>query len=131
MLRFRDWSLGELEVAVCNALWDVGEADVRTLHELVGLPRGISSNTIQSAMERLYRKGVLRRTKVSHAYVYAPAMSRAEFATGVIDGVAKALGNVGTRPLLAAFVDHAEKVAPETLDELEAMLQRARARSSE
>jgi predicted transcriptional regulator len=104
---------------------------VRTLHEQVGVPRGISSNTIQSAMERLYRKGVLRRTKVSHAYVYAPALSRAEFATGVIDGVARALGNVGTRPLLAAFVDHAEKVAPETLDELEAMLQRARARSSE
>ena len=39
MLRFKDWSLGELEVAVCNALWDGGETDVRGMHERIGVPR--------------------------------------------------------------------------------------------
>lgn len=128
MLRFKDWSLGELEVAVCNALWDAGEADVRTLHERIGGPRGIASNTIQSAMERLYRKGVLRRRKLSHAYLYAPALTRAEFAAGVLDGVSAALGSGGAQPLLAAFVERASEIDPGALDQLEAMLKRARAR---
>lgn len=129
MLRFRDWSLGELEVAVCNALWDDGESDVRGMHERLGVPRGIASNTIQSALERLYRKGVLHRRKVSHAYIYAPAMSRAAFAAGVLDGVTAALGSGGTQPLLAAFVERAEHIDPAALDQLEAILRRARSRS--
>ncbi len=129
MLRFRDWSLGELEVAVCNALWDAGETDVRGMHERVGIPRGIASNTIQSALERLYRKGLLRRRKVSHAFIYAPAMTRSEFATGVLDGVASALGNTGPQPLLAAFVDHAEQLDPDALDQLEALIRQARERA--
>jgi predicted transcriptional regulator len=126
MLQFRNWSLGELEVAVCNSLWDAGQADVRTMHERIGIPRGIASNTIQSAMERMYRKGVLQRRKVSHAFVYAPAMSRAAFAAGVLDGVSAALGSAGAQPLMAAFVERAGKTDPATLDQLEAMLRRAR-----
>jgi predicted transcriptional regulator len=126
MLQFRNWSLGELEVAVCNSLWDAGQADVRTMHERIGIPRGIASNTIQSAMERMYRKGVLQRRKVSHAFVYAPAMSRAAFAAGVLDGVSAALGSAGAQPLRAAFVERAGKTDPATLDQLETMLRRAR-----
>lgn len=129
MLRFKDWSLGELEVAVCNALWDGGETDVRGMHERIGVPRGIASNTIQSALERLYRKGVLHRRKVSHAYIYAPALTRAAFAAGVLDGVTAALGSSGTQPLLAAFVERAETIDPAALDHLEALLRRARSRS--
>ena len=129
MLRYRDWSLGELEVAVCNSLWDAGETDVRGMHERVGVPRGIASNTIQSALERLYRKGMLHRRKVSHAYYYAPAMTRAAFAAGVLDGVASALGG-GGQPLLAAFVEHAEQIDPDALDQLEALVRSARARAN-
>ncbi|MGE4073091.1 MAG: BlaI/MecI/CopY family transcriptional regulator [Lysobacterales bacterium] len=128
MLRFRSWALGELEVAVCNSLWDQGESDVRGMYELVGRQRGITSNTIQSAMERMYRKGVLRRRKVSHAYVYAPAMSRAEFAAGVLEGVSAALGQAGAQPLMAAFVERAGQADPATLDQLEALLRQARER---
>lgn len=129
MLRFRDWSLGELEVAVCNSLWDAGETDVRGMHERIGVPRGIASNTIQSALERLYRKGMLHRRKVSHAFYYAPAITRAAFAAGVLDGVASALGGAGAQPLLAAFVEHAEQIDPAALDQLEALVRSARARS--
>jgi predicted transcriptional regulator len=128
MLRFKDWSLGELEVAVCNALWDAGEADVRALHERIGVSRGIASNTIQSAMERLYRKGVLRRRKLSHAFLYAPALTRAEFAAGVLDGVSATLGSGGAQPLMAAFVERASDIDPTALDQLEALVKRARAR---
>ena len=87
-----------------------------------------SSNTIQSALERLYRKGMLHRRKVSHAFYYAPAMTRAAFAAGVLDGVASALGG-GAQPLLAAFVEHAEQIDPAALDQLEALVRSARARA--
>lgn len=128
MLRFRNWALGELEVAVCNSLWDEGESDVRGMFERIGAARGIASNTIQSAMERMYRKGVLQRRKVSHAFVYAPAMTRSAFAAGVLEGVSAALGSAGAQPLMAAFVERAGQSDPATLDQLEIMLRQARER---
>ncbi|MFO1494538.1 MAG: BlaI/MecI/CopY family transcriptional regulator [Lysobacterales bacterium] len=129
MLRFKDWTLGDLEMAVCNALWDAGEADVRTMHEQVGAPRGIASNTVQSTLERLYRKNLLRRRKVSHAFVYSPAISREVFAAGVLDSVASALG--GAQPLLSAFAQHSAHVDVDTLDQLEAMVRELRERQRE
>lgn len=129
MLRFKDWSMGDLEMAVCNALWDEGDADVRAMHERVGAPRGIASNTVQSTLERLYRKGVLHRRKVSHAFVYSAAISRQVFAAGVLDTVASALGSA--QPLLSAFVEHTGHVDAATLDQLEATLLKLRARNSQ
>jgi hypothetical protein len=56
-------------------------------------------------------------------------MTRAAFASGVLDGVASALGSGGPQPLLAAFVSHAEHIDPEALDQLEALVKQARARA--
>ena len=125
MLRFKEHALGELELAVCNALWELKQGDVRAVHGHIGVARGISSNTIQSTMERLYRKGVLSREKVSHAFQYSPLISRAGFAAGVMDGLAAALG---AQPLLSAFVEHSEHLDAAMLDELEASVQKMRAR---
>ncbi len=131
IIRLQELSLGELEVAVCNALWERGEADVRTMHQLLGVARGISSNTVQSALDRLFRKGILSRVKVGNAFLYQPQMSREQFASRVLDSVADALGGAGQQPLMSAFLDRAERVDPEVLDRLEAMIARRRQREKD
>src|SRR5690606_28669627 len=97
--------LGELELAVLDHLWTEPDADVHETHAAVGKRRGISPNTVGSALERLYKKGLLLREKVSHAYRYRAALDRDTFrARRVVEagGGLRALGKSG---LLAAFVD--------------------------
>lgn len=116
--------LGELEIAVLEHLWDAGEADVAGTHRRVGARRGISLNTVGSALERLYKKGFVERQKVSHAYRYRPAISRGAFrASRALEaaGGADALADEG---VLAAFVDMIADA--EVLDHLEVLIAKKR-----
>ena len=74
----RSMSLGDLESAVMEYCWTAGEGDAKAVHRVIGEPRQITLNTIQSTLKRLYAKGLLLRRKVSHAHIYAPRMSRDE-----------------------------------------------------
>src|SRR6266545_4001116 len=71
--------LGDLETAVLEHVWAAGPCDVKAVHRTLGSRRGITLNTVQSTMERLFRKGLLVREKVSHAYVYSPRHTREAF----------------------------------------------------
>jgi predicted transcriptional regulator len=71
--------LGELETAVMNHLWADGDGEAKAVHRALGKRRGITLNTIQSTLKRLFEKNLLVREKVSHAHVYRPSMTRTEF----------------------------------------------------
>ncbi len=114
--------LGELELAVLEHLWDRGEDDVAGAHGAIGRARAITLNTVGSALERLHRKGLVRRWKVSHAYRYAAALEREAFqARRMVEaaGGAAALADTG---LLAAFVDAVAEVDESSLERLAAIL---------
>lgn len=122
MLRFPDIALGEVEREVLEALWTAGPLNPIAVHEQVGAPRGISVNTVSSALKRLHEKGLLEREKVSHAYVYKVVVSRADLQRQLIDAIATQFGEEGGTGLLAAFVDLAEERGEETLRRLEQMI---------
>ncbi len=121
-LRISDLALGELERGVLDVLWDEGPLAPQAVHERVGAPRGISVNTVSSALKRLADKGLLQRDKVSHAYVYRAVVGRAELQRQLIEGVAAQFGDAGGAGLLAAFVDLAEVRGEATLRRLEQMI---------
>lgn len=118
----RDVSLGELERAVLDLLWRDGEGDAKSVHGAIGVRRGIGLNTIQSTLKRLYEKGLLRRSKVSHAHVYAPQTSKAEFHRARLDAVVRQMGRGDASVLVSAFVDYAERAGDEHLAELERLV---------
>jgi len=118
--------LGELEQAVLEYLWRAGHADVAEAHAAVGARRRITLNTVGSALERLHRKGLIARWKVSHAYQYRPAIARDTFHARRVIDAAGGLRRLASRGLLAAFVDLVGETSDEALDELEALIARRR-----
>ena len=122
--------LGELEFAVMDFLWREGQGDVRAAHQAVGCQRNITSNTVQSTLKRLHDKGLAHRTKVSHAFVYAPACTREAFHSRVLDQVVGGLMHGQPDAVLAAFVDLAEAAGPQQLERLEALV-KARMQNTE
>lgn len=120
------FKLGELEIAVLDYIWHHGEGSVRSVHDSLGSARRVSYNTIQSTLERLYRKSLLSREKVSHAFVYRAALSRSELMSRYISDVIEMFADGHDRNALTAFTDWLERADSDTLQELEALLEAKR-----
>ncbi len=124
----RPW-LGDLEVAVLEHIWGVGSSDVKQAHAAIGRDRKISLNTVQSALERLFRKNLLQRKKVSHAFIYSAAVTRDELMASLIDDVVRSVSNGSSDSMLAAFVDIAERADQDNLLRLEKLIAERRRHS--
>lgn len=123
-------ALGELEKAVLEDLWENGASDVKAVNLRVGTSRGISLNTVQSTLERLFRKALLSREKISHAYVYSPCVAREELMGAMIADLVGSLGQAKSGSLLSAFVDFAVRADQSNLDRLEQLIAERRARQA-
>jgi predicted transcriptional regulator len=123
--------LGELETAVMNHLWSGGEGEAKAVHAALGKRRGITLNTIQSTLKRLYEKRLLERDKVSHAHVYRARVSREDFHRGLLDELVGDLMHGHADAVVSAFVDLTERAGPQHLAKLEALVaQRRRKRGA-
>lgn len=114
--------LGQLEVAVLNYLWSHEACDAKSLHLAIGEERGISVNTIQSTLERLFKKELLSRTKISHAYCYTSIVDRTQLITRRIDDLTAEIANGQTNSVLAAFVEFTARLDDSSLEQLEQLI---------
>lgn len=114
--------LGDLEMEVMETLWGLGAGDVRVVHQSLKTRWENHSNTVQSALERLCRKGILNREKQGHAYIYTPSMTRDELVARLVDDTLQRVKGSEPMPALAAFVDLAFEQDPRVLDELERLV---------
>jgi predicted transcriptional regulator len=118
--------LGELEHLVMNHLWSGGDGEAKDVHAKLGKRRGITLNTVQSTLKRLFEKGLLARDKVSHAHVYRPLMTREDFHRSVLHEIVGGMMQEGAEAMVSAFVDLADRAGPETLTRLEQLVAQRR-----
>lgn len=118
--------LGDLEIEVLESLWLLKQASVKEVFEQAGKTRGISLNTIQSTLERLYRKDLLQRSKQGREFIYTPLLSRENLMANLIQDV---FGRFGSTPQssIAAILHTAETLDEATLTCLEQEIKRLKA----
>jgi BlaI family transcriptional regulator, penicillinase repressor len=68
--------LGPLEQRMLDGLWARGSATVRELVE--GDYRDLAYTTVMTTLDRLFKKGLLRRSEEGRAFRYVPQFSREE-----------------------------------------------------
>jgi predicted transcriptional regulator len=122
--------LGDLETAVMVHLWSGGDGDAKAVHDALGAERGITINTIQSTLKRLFEKGLLVRDKVSHAHVYRARVTREAFHRGLLDEIVGEMMSDQGDAMVSAFVDLAEQAGPAHLARLEALVAERRRKRS-
>ncbi len=118
--------LGELELTLMEALWTAPEQSAAALQRRLPAARRSSLSTIQSTLERLYRKALVRRHKRGHAYIYSAALGRPELLGRLLGGVIRQLHTGSLDPILSSFIDFAARVDETTLDRLDEMLHQRR-----
>lgn len=123
--------LGDLEIAVLEDIWRFGPSDAKTVHTRVGQLRSIALNTVQSALERLFRKEFLQREKISHAYEYSARLSRQELVGKLVESTVHRVAGTQSDALLSAFADLAARADDDQLKRLEELIARRRAELGE
>ena len=98
--------LGELERKVMEVLWADLRFEVTARHVEECLP-GYAYTTILTVLDRLHRKGLVRRAKDGRAFRYAAISSREEYTAQLMR---EALGAAADRD--AVLVRFAETVSP-------------------
>jgi predicted transcriptional regulator len=123
--------LGSLERRVMDVVWSGGPYTVREVQDRVQKP--IAYTTVMTTLDRLYKKGLVRRTRSGRAFLYTAAQSREQFeagvATGVVNGlIAQRAG--AAMPILSNLVDAVsrEDGGLDLLEALEAMVRERRRR---
>ena len=120
-------SLGKLERETMNEVWKRKEVSVRDVELAFG--ERIAYTTIMTTLDRLFKKGLLKRRKEGRAFLYAPRYSPEELERGLTEDVISSLLDAGTErvePVLACFVDAVSEHDRVLLDELERLVQEKR-----
>ncbi len=119
-------SLGPVETEIMELVWDMGEASVRDIYEVLLSRRQIAYTTVMTILGNLANKEVLVRRPHGRAYVYVPVVSRDEFVRGRISDIVDNLLNRLSEPAITYFAERIAEVDPERLTELEETIARLR-----
>jgi len=68
--------LGELQRAVIEIVWELGEASVHQVRQRLGRKKKLAYTTILTAMQKLEKAGWLRHRAEGKVYTYYPTRSR-------------------------------------------------------
>lgn len=110
-----------------DEVWQRGEVSVREVHFAFG--ENVAYTTLMTTLDRLYKKKLLSRRKSGRAFIYAAALSSAEFEHGIREDVVHGLvgrGAEGVEPVLACIVDAVSDCDRELLDELDRLIKEKR-----
>ncbi len=122
-----DVEIGPLENQLLELLWDAGESSVNGVLEQMN--NRLAYTTVMTTLDRLFKKGILKRRKQDRAYLYTHRLSREEwirrstheFVDGLISN-ANAPGDF----LVSCLVDAVGEQDTRLLDELEEKIRQKR-----
>jgi predicted transcriptional regulator len=118
---------GPLEIRVLEALWGRGTpACVRDIQP--DFP-GVAYTTLMTTLDRLFRKGTLKREKSGRAFYYRPKGSQQQLISqlaGTTFATLLPVDAASVRPIMSMFVETVGERDHALLDELEALVRARR-----
>ncbi|MEK7260334.1 MAG: BlaI/MecI/CopY family transcriptional regulator [Pseudomonadota bacterium] len=117
-------TLGELELLVMEALWQQPHQDAKNVCSNIPSNKQPTLSTVQSTLERLYKKGLVDRIKSGHAYTYYASVSRSNLLARLMGDVIHLLHDGRLETILSSFVNVAADLDEKSLSDLEALIAR-------
>ncbi len=108
---------GDLEEKVMEFLWEKGSGSVREVRQYLGENK-FAHTTVMTVMDRLYKKGILKREKEGKGYRYYPVISREQFEAEVAKKVVKDMLKSSPSTTVAAFEGLIEELPEEEIDRI-------------
>ncbi|MBI1928402.1 BlaI/MecI/CopY family transcriptional regulator [Candidatus Poribacteria bacterium] len=111
--------LGELEQELLNYLWEHDESTGKSIFEGVAPIRNNAYHTILTVLNRMVKKGLLRKRKKGNLYYFAPVFTREEFTQLACKEAIRGALEISQANAIAAIVDLLADTDASTIDQLE------------
>jgi predicted transcriptional regulator len=109
----------ERELEILKILWDLGEASVRQVFDVMRAREDIAQNTVQTFLRMMEDKGLVRHKAEGRTFIYTPIYSRentvSRFLDRVFDGAVNELvmNALSVKKLSATELEGLEKLIGE------------------
>ena len=122
----RPLELGTLEQSVMQSMWRLRRATVGEVVANLSLKRAYT--TIMTTLDRLYRKGLVQRSRNGRSFVYESHLGPAELQRAKARQFFEAAleGHSQSKPVLSCFIDAVSDRDAAALDELELLIRQKR-----
>jgi len=117
--------LGELQRAVLEAVWELGEGNVHRVRERLAGRKHLAYTTVLSAMQKLEKAGWLQHRAEGKSYVYTPTRSREEAGAGSVRQFVRRVFGGDTVAMFQHLIRESD-LSDEELGELRAMIEAKR-----
>lgn len=116
--------LTEAELEIMHVVWQLGDATVRQVHDVLSARRPVAYTTVMTMLGLLARKGHLKREESGKAFVYRPAYPKGRVVSRLLDDFVSRVFQGSARPLVLALLKE-KKLSKRDLDEIAKLAEEA------
>lgn len=117
-------ALGDLEARVMTVMWKMKRPmSARVVHDEVVREHPVAIHTVITVLNKLVRKGLLRRDRGGDVYEYAARVTEEQFRREVSRRAMEGIMSLGPDAVAASFVDALAEREPEQLAALAKLIQ--------
>jgi BlaI family penicillinase repressor len=118
-------SLGQLQRAVIEVVWELGEANVHQVRERLCQQKKLAYTTVLTAMQNLEKAGWLRHRKEGKSHIYLPTKTREQAGASSLKSFVKQVFD-GDAMLMFQHLIRQSNLSDSNLKELRCMIDEAR-----
>jgi len=116
---------GELQRAVIETVWELGEASVRQVWKRLCRDKDLAYTTVLTAMQRLERAGWLKHRAEGKKHIYLPTRTRAQAGAGSVRKFVQRMFDGNALMLFRQLVEENE-LSDDELGELQELINNKR-----
>ena len=116
---------GQLQRAVIEVVWELGEATVRQVWQRLCRRKELAYTTVLTAMQRLEKAGWLKHRVDGRKHVYLPTKSRSQAGAGSVRKFVQRMFNGNALVLFRQLVEDGE-LSDAELQELQKLIDKKR-----
>ena len=116
---------GQLQRAVIEVVWELGEASVRQVLKRLCRNRELAYTTVLTAMQRLERAGWLKHRVEGKKHVYLPTRTRAQAGAGSVQKFVQRVFDGNAHLLFRQLVEE-DALSDDELEELQQLINKKR-----
>ena len=114
----RDPIQGDLQELIMRAAWRLGRGSVDEIRAALPKKQRGAYTTVQTILNRLVERGLLRRDKQGKAFIYSPKVSEADY---VARSLKSTLAGASDQARLAALANLVGGLEPSEMDEINSL----------
>ncbi|OGE17965.1 hypothetical protein A2769_02010 [Candidatus Daviesbacteria bacterium RIFCSPHIGHO2_01_FULL_37_27] len=109
-------SLGELEKEVMDILWEHKNCSARDVLIKLQKDRKLAYTTVATVLQRLYDKGLVKRTEDKSGHIYSPKLSKESYSKNIAQSFLKKFIDSFGDTAIASFADSIDKLPAKKKD---------------